>query len=422
MNKRQILYLVLSFVVTMVVLLGVALTVLLLDKPQVKVVWTKGTEPAKAAKKVKRGKWEGKEKQAIKMVMDLEVLAPLTEEDKKKRRKKNEEPEKIAMAKLVKDGFFEQKFGLADFEGVGWRAFFLKQSYYFVSYQRADGLVNMGPTWLVDVKKRKILPKNAMARAAMNPQQINPKGHFERERQIIGSIANHSFPSGVKLGGIMLIHFATLESQIEDDRIVGWTIVHDYGNNYRAYFQWIENGEATYADFEYDFSKRALRGRNLQAANFMNLGRDFEISSENKVAILPKSYDSKAERLKDRWTGPAKKQCRSKDHRRQCNAMATVLQDAAQIEAVEWLLTVLAEDPQAFEACQNARRCKWFATTDDDNLFKIEYLYDLDMKGEEKVAWEVDLKKRQIIPKNKISEMAFLAVHPKQRSSSPAPK
>ena len=99
-------------------------------------------------------------------------------------------------------------------------AFFLKKSYYFVSYQRADGLVNLGPTWLVDVKKRKTLPKNAMARAAMNPQQINPKGYFERERQIIGSIANHSFPSGVKLGGIMLIHFATLESQIEDDRIV----------------------------------------------------------------------------------------------------------------------------------------------------------------------------------------------------------
>lgn len=427
MSKRQILMLVLSLTATLVAVLLLAVVLLLLEKPQVNIVWTQGTEAPKAAKKVKKGKWEGKEKLAIKLIRTLQVPDPAAAEvkgRKKRRKKKDEPPPMVSVDKLITDKFFESRFKLKDLEAVGWEARFLKKSYYFVSYKHREGLINQGPTWLVDVARKKVLPKNIMARAAMNPAEVKVAEYFERERQVIGAIASHSFEGGVKLGGIMLIHFAKLPAHGEDDEISGWTVVHDYGDNYRAYFQWVQGGEPTYADFEFDYAKKALRARNLQAANFMNMGEDFDLESEERARIMPETYDPNAKRAKDRWTGDARRQCSNKDFRKQCQAMATVLKDQSQIEAVEWLLTVLSEEPGAFKACKEKRRCKWSASTDDDNVYRIEYIYDLKQaRADEvgRVSWEVNLKKGAITPRNKISEMAFLAVHPRLAAAA-APK
>ena len=435
MSKRQILYIVLSFVTTVVLLLIVAVAILLLQKPQVTIVWTKGKEAPAEVKAAARGKWEGKEKLAIKMVKETQVPDP--EPDKRKRRKKGEEPETISIDALAERNFFQTRFKLAGLELVGWEARYLKGSYYFVSYNRRDNLVNLGPVWLVDVSRKEVMPKNILARAAMNPEAVNAEQHFAHERQVIGSIANHSFTSGVKLGGIMLIHFSNLtedkaarkasgkakgakEAKEAEDQIVGWTIVHDHGETYRAYFQWTESGEPTYADFEFDYAKKALRSRNLQAANFLNMGNDFQ--DEVRASIMPSTFKPDAEDPRDAWTGPSRDRCRDKDFKKQCDAMAKILSDASQIEAVEWLLTTQVEGSDAFEQCKRDQRCKWSATTDDNNLYLISYIYNLDKdRGEQHVSWNVNLKSNTITPQDAISQMAFRAVHPRPRQAAEPP-
>jgi hypothetical protein len=436
MNKRQFLYMVLSFVTTIMLVLVTAVVLLLLEKPEVKIDMTKGTEVSVKSRAAPKGKWEGKGDLARKLVQRLEVPDPaaLAEKKSKKKKKKKkqdeEEAPKISIAKLVQTGFLSDRFKLGNMQAGKWEASFLKDSYYFVSFNHSDGLVNLGPTWLVDVRKKKVLAKNIMARVMMAPGMTATASIFERERQVIGSIANHSFQGGVKLGGVMLIHFSNLTSQKttptgdkapagegedENDQIIGWTVVHDYGNTYRAYFQWVEAGEPTYADFEFNLAKKELRSRNLQAANLMNLGSNFR--SMARARILPETYNPEARNTKDRWTGDSRENCRQKENRKRCNAMASLLEDRSLIEAVEWLLTVQADG--SFEVCKQKRRCKW-SVNEKAGVFEISYIYDLDeRKGEQRVSWNVDVRSKTIIPKDKISKMAFLSVHPRPKEMAP---
>jgi hypothetical protein len=412
MTKRQILYAVLGFIATMILIMIAGVAVLLLTKPEAKIIWTDAQKKEAQKAVAKKGKWEGKEKVAISKVAAVKVDAPPTEEDKKKRRKPEEVP-KISLAQLAEAGWFEETFKTENLEAAGWQASWAKDAWYFVSYNRKDGLVNVGPTWLVNLKTGRILPKNAMARAGMAPGAADASDHFDRERQVIGSIANHNFESGVTLGGVMLIHFSELERSSDSDRIVGWTIVHDYGDAYRAYFQWIEDGEATYADFEFDYSKKALRSRNLQAANLMNIGGDFEPTE--RVSIMPASYNPEAPIASDRWLGKSRKACKSRGNAARCRALAKVLQDQALIESVEWLLTTRAGDASKFSSCKTDRRCKWTPRVKKAGVFEVEYSYELggDEKGG-KATWLIDVKKNQITPQDELAEMAFLAVHPRR--------
>ena len=415
MTKRQILYAVLGFIATMILIMIAGVAVLLLTKPEAKIIWT-DAQRKEAQKTVrKKGQWEGKEKAAIAKVVAVQVDAPESEEDARKgKRRKPEEVEKIALGALAKSGWFEGTFKTDDLKAAGWQARWAKDAWYFVSYNRRDGLINVGPTWLVNLKTGRILPKNAMARAGMTPGLADAKDHFDRERQVIGSIANHNFASGVTLGGIMLIHFSELERNSDDDRIVGWTIVHDYGDAYRAYFQWIEDGEATYADFEFDYSKKALRSRNLQAANLMNRGGDFEPTE--RVSIMPASYNPEAPVPADRWLGKSRKACKTRGNAARCRALAKVLQDQALIESVEWLLTSRAGDASRFSSCKEERRCKWTPRVKSAGVFEVEYSYELGGSGDKggKATWEIDVKKNQIKPQDELAEMAFLAVHPRR--------
>lgn len=414
MTKRQILYAVLGFMATMIFVMVAAVAVLLLTKPNAKIIWT---DPAKkeAQKTVRKAsKWEGKEKIAIGKVKAVQVDAPPDPEDDKKGRKKNEEVPKTSLGQLASSGWFDNTFKTGKLDAVGWQARWAKEAWYFVSYNRRDGLINVGPTWLVNVKDGRILPKNTMARAGMKPGLANAKKHFEHERQVIGSIANHSFDSGVTLGGIMLIHFSGI-TRSEGDHIVGWTILHDYGDSYRAYFQWIENGEPTYADFEFDYKKKALRSRNLQAANLMNLGGDFERTE--RVSIMPASYNPAEPVPAKRWTGKSYKACKAKANAARCRALAKILSDQALINSVEWLLTTRAGDAAKFSACKTDRRCKWTPRVKKAGVFEVEYSYELDSdQGEKggKATWLIDVRKNKIMPQDELAEMAFLAVNPRQ--------
>lgn len=412
MTRRQILYIILSFIITTLLLLTVAVILILSQKKDVQIVWA-DVEEQKVEKTRKKGKWEEREKDAIALVRKLQVEDPASRADKKRRRR-GEEPEQVSLGDLAARNYFEETFQLKELEPLGWRARYLRDSYYFVSYHRSDGLVTVGPSWLVDLKAKKVLPKNAMALGVVHPEDLAAKEYFERERQVIGAVSNHNFESGINLGGVMLIHFSKQRKKAEGDKLIGWTVVHDYGDNYRAYFQWIEGGEPSYADFEFDYAKKRLRGRNLLASNFMNLGRDFEPTE--RVGITPSSYNPEAAKARDRWTGPFRKACATPKYRTQCAATDKLLQDKAMIAAVEWLLTVKADSIEEFNACKKSvngavPNCSWAPEEVEEGVYRIKYNYDLKSTGKGEIAWEIDLKKDQITPNNELAELAFRAVH-----------
>jgi len=412
MSKRQILYVVLSFAVTLILVLAMVAVIIITDKPQVEIVWQKGQQAEQAAENRKKGKWEDKEKDAIRLVRKLEVPAP---PDKDNPRRKDDEST-ISINDLSRKGFFEETFNLTGHEKIGWTAKYLKDSYYFVSYRYKDELVYTGPTWLVDVKKQVVMPKDAMALATLSPGSAEAREYNKVEQQVISSIINHTFPGGINLGGIMLIHFAELPSKRDTDHILGWTVVHEYDDIYTAFFQWVDDGEITYAEFEFDLGEKALRGKNLQAANIMQIGRDFEQTSP--VKILPTTYNPDASNPASRWTGASRKACSNPQYKDQCNALATILQDRELVTALEWLLTASVDDPEKFEACKEDRRCRWKPERLDEGKYRIHYEYNLDANADAKkaqtVTWDVNLKAKnnQIVPQTKLSDMAYRAVHP----------
>lgn len=411
MTKRQILYMVLSFAVTLILILALVAIIIITDKPKVEIVFKKGTQAQQTGPGRQKGKWEDKEKDAIRLVRKLEVPAP---PDKDNPRRKDEEA-RISINDLTRQGFFESTFNLGGLEKVGWTARYLKDSYYFVSYRFKDQLVYTGPTWLVDVKKQSVMPKDAMALATLNPGSAEAREYSKVEQQVISAITNHTFPGGINLGGIMLIHFSELPSRREGDHILGWTVVHEYDDIYTAFFQWVDDGEITYAEFEFDLGDKALRGKNLQAANIMQKGRDFEQASP--VKILPTTYNPDASNPASRWTGASRKACSAPQYKDQCEALATILQDRELVTALEWLLTASVDDPDKFEVCKEDRRCRWKPERLDEGKYRIHYEYNLDAEGDDKtthtVTWDVNLKSKEgrIVPQTRLSDMAYRAVH-----------
>jgi hypothetical protein len=382
-----------------------------LNKPDPTIIWTDAER--EAAQKVReKGKWEGREAEAISKVKAVVVEAPTDMASGKKGRKRRPGSDsKTSLDALVESGWFETTFKTGALEEAGWRAHPAKAEWYFVGFYRMDGLIRVGPMWLINLADGRILPKNAMARAGMNPRVATAGKHFARQKQVIGAIANHKFKSGVTLGGVMLIHFSRLARRGADDRIVGWTVIHDYGESYRAHFQWVQGGAATYADFEFQFDKKAVRARNLQAGNLMNLGRDFQ--RKERVSIMPASYNPDALRAKDRWIGKSRKACAAAANAPRCRALARVLQDKALIGSLEWLLTSQAGDAGKFSACKADRRCKWTPREKGEGVFEVEYTFALEGSLEGKATWEIDMLKNHIVPRDEIAEMAFLAVHPR---------
>ncbi len=426
MTRREILYLILSFIVTILLLLVVVAALILSQKPDVQIVWKQNQTETQAAAEKQKGKWEDKEKVAIALVKNFQVPAP-PPKDAPKGRPRKEEPELITLKELAESSFFEDTFQLGGMKREGWQARYLKDAYYFVTWRYRDGLVGTGPTWLVDVKNKKVMPKDALAAAALNPAQAKEQAKIEQ--QVISSITNHTFESGLNLGGVMLIHFANILEKQKDDSILGWTVVHEYDDIYRAYFQWLDNGEPTYAEFEFDYGDKALRGRNLQAANLMQLGQSYE--KTERVQILPTTYNPDADRPADRWTGASRAACAKPDNKDRCDALASILQDRELVSALEWLLTAAVDSPEQLEQCKESRACSWKPEKLESGGYRIHYVYNLDPKAdpakEQTVTWDIDLKAKppRITPQGRLSEMAYRAVHTRASlsgGSAPAPE
>ncbi len=420
METRTILQIALAVIFLMVIGLGAFLVYEFTREAETQVVERVVVEDEGTEERVNPWSTPEKGEAAISLVKRVEVQPPLfpetDEDDKKKKRRtkkkddEDSEEEAITIGEVMEKDDFVTKVLKIKGERLEWRAKWWGEtkygpSYYLVRYAFQDADIVIGPAWLVDLKTQTVVPKNLPAAVAENPKKEMESEYYDKKKQIVSAIANHRFDGGMSLAGALLVYFEQKKSA-EGDTIEGWTIDHDRGNLFKAYFQWVESGQPTYAEFEFDFDRKALKPVNLQAANIMRVGEDFE---KQRVSIMPSSYDPKA-RPRNRWKGAARKSCRKRRNRDRCKALATILDQTEVIESLEWLLTARST-PEEFEKCKAARECSW-RPSPGEGKYEITYVYNL---GEEErsVTWEVDLKSEEITPTDRVSSLAFGAIRPR---------
>lgn len=350
-----------------------------------------------------------------------------------------DDDERTVAEVLEDDEFVADKLALGDVEQNGWESTWWGETkygphFYLVRYQYEDANITVGPAWLVDLKEQEVVPKNVLAQVAESPEKGAESEYHDKADQVVGAITNHRFDSGVNLGGALLVYFSERAGDSDEDTIVGWTIQHDRGNKFDAYFQWVEDGEPTHAEFKFDYDRKALRADNLQAAHIMRAGEEFD-ESDKPVDIHPRAYDTD----KGTWVGG---QCEKQPDQDGCVALATVLEEDELTESLGWLLTAQAKTPDQFEACKEKGNCRFMPEPNEDGTFRILYVFNLErdekfnpsdsdpewacefsLKADQEdddfasrgdcVAWDVDPDEGTIKPVGRTSELAYRAIRPR---------
>lgn len=424
METRTILQILLVVIVVVVVALGGFIAYQLTREAETSVV----TEIVEIEQETPEyiNPWSEKGEAAISLVKRSRVVLPLfplspEEAEKAQRSRKKPEPNpdepdpetEFTVGEALEKAPFVEKILKVKGEPIGWDAQWWGEtrhgpSFFLVRYGFKDAEVVVGPAWLVDLKTQTVVAKNITAMVAENPTKATQSDYYDKHAQIVSAIAKHRFAKGMSLGGALLVYFEQKKAA-EGDTIAGWTIDHDRGALFKAYFQWVENGEPTYAEFEFDFDAKALKPVNLQAANIMRVGEDFD---RKRVSIMPASYDPNTKVAANRWQGAARKQCKESANRARCDALATILDEAEVVESLEWLLTARSEGYDQFEKCKADRACSWRPVA-GDGTYAINYVYKLGGDEERTVQWEVNLKTREISPSDRISSLAFRAIRPR---------
>lgn len=314
---------------------------------------------------------------------------------------------------LEEEDFVKDKLKIVGAKSVGWQATWWGEtqygpSFFLVRFAFEDENIVVGPSWLVDIRTQKVVPKNVLAGVVLDPEEGVKSDYYDKAQQVVSAITNHRFNSQINLAGALLLYFEQRAEGADEDTILGWTIDHERGNLFRAFFQWVEGSEKTYAEFEFDFDARALRPVNLQAAQIMRVGEDFPTTE--RVSIMPASYDPKERVAARRWLGDSRRLCQEVRHRDGCRALATLLDQSELIESLEWLLTAQAKTAEEFEECKEARKCRWNPESIGEGKFRVNYIYNLG-EAEHKISWEVVTGKEEIEPVDRISQLAYRAVH-----------
>jgi hypothetical protein len=411
MDVRRLLQIVLGILVALILLLGGLIVYRLTREPSTVVVQDVQGATEETTEETEH-EWEGRDQEAIDLVrntsidkLDDETAEHLSASDVS------------TLGDLVEDdGFVEHRLHASTFEPEGWEAEWWGETkygaaYYLVRYSFRDARIRIGPEWLVDLEREKVVPKNVSAEVVDSPADGTESEYYDKFEEVVSAMTRHTFDSGLTLAGALLLYFDQRTSQEKDD-LLGWTIQHDRNALFTAYFQWKEGNETIYAEFDFDYDRKALKAVNLHAANIMRRGEQFE--SSEPVDVLPRHYEPDARRAAARWTGAAGEQYRDPDNRDYFRALDAVLSKDQMIGALEWLLRVRAKTPDQFEACKRERRCKWKPESLDDGGYRVTYIYNLD--GEKKtIAWTVDLDEESIEPVDRISRLAYRVVYPRNR-------
>ncbi len=406
METRTILQIVLGVIIVSIVGLGSFIVYELTREAETVVV----QEVVDAEKEERINPWSQRGDSAIALVKAQMVEPPLFP-DKEEDKKKDEEPQKVNVGEVLENREFVKKIMKISAEPSGWEAIWWDETpfgphFFLVRYSLEQGAIEVGPEWIVDLKNTKVAPKNLPAQVAEHPKKGMDSKYYGKEQQVVSAIGSHRFDSKMTLAGALLLYFEQRSGSSDEDTIVGWTIDHERGNLFKAYFQWVEAGEPIYAEFEFDYDRKALKAVNLQAANIMKVGEEFE---KQRVSIMPTSYNPNASRRSQRWTGAARKQCRKRQHRDRCAALAAVLSQKEIIESLEWMLTAQANTADEFETCKQERRCGWVPQQKDKNVFNVKYNYKL-RDTEKTVSWDINTKSGEVTPRDRVSKLAFSVI------------
>lgn len=403
METRTILQIVLGSIIVAIVGLGSFIVYQLTKEAETVVV----ERVVDAEEKEYVNPWADKGNAAVALVKAQRVT--LSDEDREALKLEEDVP--LTLGEIVEnEKFVKDKMRISS-EARGWAVEWWGETdfgphFFLVHYVFEDGAIEVGPEWLVDLKERKVASKNLPSLVAEHPEKGVKSEYYGKEQQVISAIGSHRFDSKMSLAGALLLYFEQRSDASEDDTIVGWTIAHERGNLFKAYFQWVEDGEQTYAEFEFDYDRKALKSVNLQAANIMNVGEDFE---KQRVSVMPTTYNPSASNRASRWTGAARKQCRNPRHRARCNALASILSQKEIVESLEWLLTAQANTAEEFELCKRERRCGWVPQQKDENVFNVKYNYKLHDQ-ERTVSWDVDTRTGDVKPMDRVARLAFSVV------------
>ncbi len=417
MDTRRILQIVLGFIVVLVVILG-AVTIYQLTR-EAETVVIKRVERATAEQIEAVNPWANQGEAAIALVKRVRVTPPPAAPATARGRRGAPEPEPVVttVGEILEDEeFLREKLKIGSAKKLGWQADWWGEtkygpSFFLVRFAFQDENITIGPAWLVDIRSQKVVAKNILAEVTADPHKGVSSDYYDKASQVVSAITNHRFENKMNLAGALLLYFEQRDETDDDDTILGWTIDHDRGKLFRAYFQWIENGERTYAEFEFDYDAKALKAINLQAAQIMRVGEEFEV--ESRVSIVPQQYDPSETRPANRWLGANRQACQTPRHRDGCRALAMLLDQSELIETLEWLLTARANTAAEFEECKERRNCSWVPEAKDPKNYIVHYNYDL---GESKqtITWEVSLDKGVVVPADRVSQLAFRAIHPRK--------
>lgn len=387
---------------------------------------------------VVKDKYAGQELKAIDIVRNYKVQKPeyidALYQKIKNGTEINVEPGMVTIDSLVENQLLENRFDMKFLQKGEWRALHLDTDMdganqtpdpqYEVYLDYHDESVVVGPVWIVDVTTKEVIPRNAMAsvfdRSIFNYEEVEE--NLKRPAGVIGAISAHTFENGkMNFGGVILLHFvqmAAKENHSQDD-IIGWTVMHEFGDDYSAYFQWKELNEIHVAKFIFNWETKQFEPRGIEASRLMKYGD--EQSEVKEINIYPNDYTNNLgiPRM-ERW--PKKHACRNKDYKDLCNAFVKVLEQQEFISALAWLITDGQNDASPrVERCKSDKKCKWetkqasgeFNPNNKPELMQIGYIYDDKSGNSQKVSFLVDSQKETITPFDKLSRWAYFAVTPR---------
>lgn len=282
-------------------------------------------------------------------------------------------------------------------EAVGWSARRTSEpSIYAVMYRYRFHAVEFGPEWYVQLDpegrmpegSQGVVPANALAehlhRASLDAE-LRP---LNRSDEVLAALTEHRFESGTRLGAALLVNFRGSEPILTIDDMIGWLVVPERADAdealvYRAYFQWIEEGEAQDAWWEVDLLRREFQPRDIQANRIMERGAS--AASETLIDVRPRTLDLS--------TPPEDE---PQPRRR---ALRYLLADERMLEAVATLLTYRGRDAEL-------EYTGWEINSTD-----TRYVYDVACRFQEgddteRVTWRVNAEGGEATPTSELSRFA----------------
>ena len=393
-------------------------------------------EQVNARKSIARDPYAGREQDAINIVRNYKVLKPEyidgLMESKKSGKPLEVEFGLVTIDSLVEQQFLEKRFNMEFLTKGEWRALHLDtdlgkttqtpESLYEVYLDYHDEAVVVAPVWIVDLETGEVIPRNDMAsvfdRNSFNYDEVEE--NLKRPGYVVRAITSHKFDTGIDLGGVFLLYFLQLTSEQKhaDDQIIGWTVIHEFKDEFSAYFQWKEMNENRVAKFRFNWATKSLEPKGLLAIDLMRIGENMD--PVTAVDIYPNDYTNDLHIPRtERWVKGHG--CRNKENHELCTAFVKVLEQQEFISAMAWLLT--NGEPNAtrrVEQCKTDRKCFWWPRKaspehnpqDRDDLIEISYTYEMN-KREQSVSFLVDSKTETVTPLDKLSQWAYWSVTPR---------